>query len=110
MIGILDLTGAREGSRMVGKPIHQEINTMSRMSRRQFITSTSAFAGASLLLCGTGASGKVLGANDRLRIAVAGLKGRGGSHTEGWLEQPNVEIAYLVDPDQNEVARRLKEV
>jgi predicted dehydrogenase len=95
---------------MVGNPIHQEINTMSRMSRRQFITSTSAFAGASLLLCGTGASGKVLGANDRLRIAVAGLKGRGGSHIEGWLEQPNVELAYLVDPDQNEVARRLKEV
>ena len=68
---------------------------MSRMSRRQFIQSSSAFAGASLLLCGTGASGKVLGANDRLRIAVAGLNGRGGSHIEGWLGQPNVDGALI---------------
>ena len=74
---------------------------MSRITRRQFIKSTgSAVAGASLILCGTRASGAVMGANDRLRIAVAGLHGRGQSHIDGWLGQDNVEIAYLIDPDQ----------
>ena len=42
----------------------------------------------------------MLGANDRLRIAVAGLNGRGQSHISGWLDQDNVEIAWLIDPDQ----------
>jgi len=81
---------------------------MSRITRRQFIKSTSAFAGASLILCGTRASGKVMGANDRLRIAVAGLHGRGQSHIEGWMGQKNVEIAYLIDPDEKILDSRVK--
>lgn len=81
---------------------------MPLMNRRQFIRSTSAFAGASLLLCGSKASARVIGANDRLRIAVAGLNGRGQSHIGGWLEQENVEIAYVIDPDQRVLARALR--
>jgi predicted dehydrogenase len=77
---------------------------MWNFSRRQFLTGTAA-AGASLLITGTKASGKIKGANDRLRIAVAGLNGRGNSHIDGWLKQPNVEIAYLIDPDSNVLAR-----
>ena len=63
---------------------------MADSTRRTFLKSTTA-AGASLLLTGTRASGKILGANDRLRIAVAGLNGRGQSHLSGWMEQDNVE-------------------
>ncbi len=81
---------------------------MSRINRRQFIKSTTALAGASFVLCGTGASAKVMGANDRLRIAVAGLNGRGQSHVKGFLEQDNVEIAYVIDPDERVLARSLK--
>jgi predicted dehydrogenase len=80
---------------------------MSNVTRRTFLKS-SGVAGAGVLLCGTAATGRVLGANDRLRIAVAGVNGRGSSHISGWLEQPNVEIAYLIDPDQNVLDRRLK--
>ena len=76
---------------------------MSQVSRRAFLQTTSA-ASASLLLTGTRASGRVLGANDRVRIAVAGLNGRGQSHLAGWMDQPNVEIAYLIDPDQKVLA------
>lgn len=79
---------------------------MSRISRRQFITSTSALAGASLLLFG----GRAVGANDRLRIAIAGLRGRGRSHISGFLEQDNVEIAYLVDPDQQVLDKTMGEL
>ncbi|HDP35596.1 MAG TPA: gfo/Idh/MocA family oxidoreductase [Candidatus Hydrogenedentes bacterium] len=81
---------------------------MSKITRRQFIKSSTAFAGASLLLGGTKASARVVGANERLRIAVAGLNGRGQAHVGGWLEQENVEIAYVIDPDQRVLDRALK--
>lgn len=73
-------------------------NTNHPTTRRRFLTQTSAL-GTGLILTGTKASGRVLGANDRLRIAVAGLNGRGKSHLGAWLEQENVEIAWLIDPD-----------
>ena len=78
-------------------------------TRRSFLKSSLA-TGAAALVCGTKGQAKVLGANDRLRIAVAGLNGRGGSHIGGWLGQKNVEIAYLIDPDEKAVARKMDEV
>ena len=82
---------------------------MPRASRRHFLQTTAA-AGASLLLAGTHASGNFVGANDRLRIAVAGLNSRGQAHISGWLGQKNVEIAYVIDPDENAVARSIKRI
>ncbi|MGN6545212.1 MAG: gfo/Idh/MocA family oxidoreductase, partial [Aureliella sp.] len=80
---------------------------MLASSRRSFLR-TTALAGSSLLLTGTRASGRVIGANDRLRIAVAGVHGRGQAHIAGWLSQPNVEIAYLIDPDAKVLAGALQ--
>lgn len=67
-------------------------------------------AGSSLLLCGTKAAGRVLGANDKIRVAIIGVNGRGVSHIDGFLEQAQADIAYLVDPDQNVLAKQLKSV
>jgi predicted dehydrogenase len=82
---------------------------MSRLNRRNFLQSSTA-AGSSLLLLGTRASGNILGANDRVRVAVAGLNGRGKSHIAGWLGQDNVEIVYLADPDEKVRAGAIKSV
>jgi len=82
---------------------------MRNVSRRQFLQGSAA-AGASLLIMGTRASGKIKGANDRLRIAVAGVNGRGKAHIGGWLSQDNVEIVALVDPDSKVLSQRLKMV
>lgn len=82
---------------------------MSLTSRRQFGQCVLG-TGASFMILGTTASGKILGANDRLRIAVAGVNGRGQSHIDGWLGQPNVEIAYLIDPDKQVLEKALKKV
>ncbi len=70
---------------------------MPNVSRRGFLKSSAA---SGLLLMGTRASGAIRGANERLRIAVAGLNGRGQSHISGWLDQENVELAWLIDPDE----------
>ena len=80
---------------------------MSNTSRRDFLA-TSAAASGSLLLTGTRASGAVDGASNRVRIAVAGLNGRGQSHLGGWLGQNNVEVAYVIDPDADVLAKRMQ--
>ena len=72
---------------------------MSQTTRRQFLKTSSA-VGGSLILTGTRASGAVDGASERVRIAVAGLNGRGQSHLKGWMGQSNVEVAYVIDPDE----------
>ncbi len=71
----------------------------SLANRRQFVAKSSVAVGGGLILADTRASGRVLGANERVRIAMVGLNGRGKSHIEGWLEQENVDIAWLIDPD-----------
>ena len=82
---------------------------MARTTRRDFLKTSSAIvAGSTFLISGTKASGKIIGANDRLRIAVAGLNGRGGAHIRGWKGQKNVEIVSLIDPDSRVLAGRLK--
>ena len=78
--------------------------TRIRQSRRSFL---SGAATGSLLLLGTRASGAVKGANDRVRIAVVGCNGRGQAHLKGWMGIPNVEVAFIVDPDSNVLASSL---
>ena len=80
---------------------------MRKTTRRSFLKTGSA-VGGSFLLTGTKASGAVDGASDRVRIAVAGLNGRGQSHLKGWLEQNNVEVAYVIDPDERVRATAMK--
>jgi predicted dehydrogenase len=74
---------------------------MPRHSRRTFLKRAAATAGigASFAISGTKASGQILGANDRVRVAVAGINGRGRSFLSGFGGIKDVEIACLVDPD-----------
>jgi predicted dehydrogenase len=80
---------------------------MNRLNRRSFIKSTLATA-ATVTIAGTKSSGKVLGANDTVRIAVAGLNGRGSAHTGAYSGMKNVEIVYLIDPDKRTYNKHLK--
>ncbi len=74
---------------------------MNRHSRRDFLK-TAAVAGltTTFTISGTRASGQVVGANERIRIAVCGLNGRGQSHAGSYIGMKNVELAYVVDPDE----------
>src|SRR5262245_17122596 len=75
---------------------------MSRMNRRRFLKQSFA-AGAALL--GAPAIGRVLGANERVRVGVAGLHGRGGDHVSELLQVNDVEVVTLVDPDTRTFAK-----
>lgn len=73
--------------------------------RRSFLKTSGAAAATGLM---TAASAKrVLGANDRVRIAVIGVRGRGWDHVKGYRTIPGVEIAYFCDVDENVLRKRL---
>ncbi len=81
---------------------------MSSITRRGFLKTTTTAVGASFFIGGTKSSGKIIGANEQVRMGVAGLNGRGGSHIGGWRSQKNVEVVALIDPDENVLNRRKK--
>ena len=66
---------------------------------------------AAFAIAGTKASGRILGANDRIRVAVVGINGRGTAHMAAYCDMKDrVEIAYLVDVDTRLFGPRGKSV
>lgn len=49
---------------------------------------------------------KAFGANDRIRVAVLGINGRGQTHIEEIMKQPNAALVALCDPDLNLLKKR----
>ena len=66
-------------------------------SRRTFLK-TSALAAAGAILPAR-SWGRVLGANDDLRVAVIGLNGRGQNHLQSLARIQGVRVVALCDPD-----------
>src|SRR5262249_2371396 len=86
--------------------------TMNTITRRKFLKQAAAAGTAFPLvtIAGTKASGRVLGANDTIRIGVAGIHGQGDSHIDEYLGMKNVQVTYLIDPDQSLFESRSKKV
>ena len=78
------------------------------ISRRTFLKgSTGAVAAtmaAPMIL-----SENAKGANDKIRVAVLGMNGRGKSHVKGFMALENVEVATLCDPDMDVLKKRQTE-
>jgi predicted dehydrogenase len=68
---------------------------------------TAVAFGAGYAIGGTKSSGRVIGANDTIRVAVAGLNGRGEAHVGALAGRPGVQISTLVDPDSRTFAKRV---
>jgi predicted dehydrogenase len=84
---------------------------MSRFNRRKLLKAAAASTTFSLFtIAGTKASGRVIGANDTVRVAVAGIHGRGVSHIDGFGGLDKVQVTYLVDPDSSLFESRSKRV
>ncbi len=49
---------------------------------------------------------KAMSANDKVRIAVLGVNGRGKDHIQGLMRQPDAEIVCLCDPDMEVLTKR----
>jgi predicted dehydrogenase len=82
---------------------------MTRQSRRQFMQKTLA-AAATVTIAGTKSSGQVVGANEAINVAVAGLNGRGSAHVSAFIGMPNVRITHVVDPDSRTFASKVRQI
>jgi len=92
---------------------------MTNRSRRQFLED-SMFAAAAALAAG--AAGSALGAdaaeaekqstspNEKLGVAVVGVRGRGGEHLSAFSGRKDTEVLYIVDADEKVGNNRAKEV
>ncbi|HSI74393.1 MAG TPA: Gfo/Idh/MocA family oxidoreductase [Lunatimonas sp.] len=76
-------------------------------TRRSFIKKT-AIAGSVAMVAPTIIPSSVFGANDRINAAVLGVNGRGKSHIASFMNQKNVQVTTLCDPDMNILKERQK--
>jgi predicted dehydrogenase len=81
-------------------------NAAGGLTRRSFFKGSIALSALAML---TPVS-RVIGANDRFRIAICGMRGRGNSIAKQFLSNDNVEIAWIVDPDKTIQERRGQEI
>jgi predicted dehydrogenase len=70
---------------------------MSTVNRRHFLATTAS--GAAVTILGTRASGRVLGANEAIRVGVVGLRGRGQLHIDMVSSIPGFRLAAVCDID-----------
>lgn len=74
-------------------------------SRRTFLKKTAA-ASSAAIVAPTIISSKAFGANDRINAAVLGINGRGKNHISSLMNQENVKVTVLCDPDMNLLKER----
>src|ERR1700678_3421306 len=77
------------------------------LNRRDFLITGAAGLTALGSAAFLGRPGLVLGANERVRVAICGVRGRGGDHLHNYSQLPNVQIAALCDIDDNVLRQRL---
>ena len=70
---------------------------MSRLSRRSFLSSTTASVAAAAALRPSSASARVQGANERVRVGVIGTGRQGTGVMRNHILLPDVEIAAICD-------------
>lgn len=81
---------------------------MTPVDRRMFLRHSGTAASA--ILAGGLLPSTVLGANDRVRVAVMGVNGRGSALAKGFARQPNTVVEYLCDVDQQSLDRAAGEL
>lgn len=52
---------------------------------------------------------RILGANDRIRVGIVGVNGRGQAHMSAFTKQPNVQVTHFADVDSAVLAKRAGE-
>jgi len=77
------------------------------MKRRNFIK-TTAMGNAGIIAVPTILTGGWERANERVNVAVIGIRGMGQSHIQSYQELENVEVTALCDVDENLFSERVK--
>jgi len=86
---------------------------MKRITRRNFLKKSistgisSTFAARAIIAA---PNSQVLGANEQIRMAVIGLRGKGSHHISMFRDTPNVKVVALCDVDKDVLANGLAQL
>jgi predicted dehydrogenase len=87
---------------------------MSNFNRREFLERSMLAAAAAAMpatpLLANAVPERRAGANDVLRIAVCGVKGRGLAHVGEWAGMKDVQVAAICDIDENQIHNALSTI
>src|SRR6266852_1337246 len=89
------------------------MSSESDETRRTFLKTAARTTGAAGVYTGLtflARPERVFGANDRVRVAVCGLRNRGKDHVDAFSRVPNVEVAARCDVDESVLNKRRGEV
>src|SRR5688572_5616317 len=81
---------------------------MKALSRRNFLK--SSLAGTAVCTLSPRSWSQVSGANDRIRVAVVGINGRGESHISEFGQMPGAQVVALCDVDLQVLERRAQKL
>ncbi|MBN1444139.1 MAG: Gfo/Idh/MocA family oxidoreductase, partial [Planctomycetes bacterium] len=81
---------------------------MSRINRRTFLKRSITTAGAAFAIASP--FRRILGANETIRVGVAGIHGQGGSHIGAFQKMDGVDVTCLIDPDSALFEGRTKQI
>jgi predicted dehydrogenase len=85
----------------------------TKVSRRDFLMTGVKTSAQLAAIAGTGLigrPGRILGASDRVRVAVCGIRSWGFEHVKAYSKLANVEIAAVCDVDENVLKQRLDDM
>jgi len=77
-------------------------------TRREFLQTTAAGVAGATVISALSAS-RVLGANDRVRVAMMGTHSRGFALTQEFAKSKNAEVVYICDVDSRVVQKTVAE-
>jgi predicted dehydrogenase len=86
---------------------------MGDFTRREFLWRSALATGAAAatpVLPAFALPGRRAGPNDRVRVAVIGVKGRGSAHIGTFLKMNDVEVAAICDIDQNVIKEAMTRI
>src|ERR1700722_16130640 len=89
------------------------MSSQSEKTRRDFLKTAAKTTGAAGVYTGLTfltRPERVFGANDRVGVAVCGLRNRGKEYLEGFAKGPNVGGGALCDVDEAVLSKRRGEV
>ena len=81
--------------------------TSNRQDRRSFVKQSTALGIGLSLPFSAKSYNRIIGANERMHFAVAGMKGRGNALVQAITKSTNAEVTYLCDVDHRTYERSM---
>ncbi len=72
--------------------------THRRYNRRRFLGQTATVAGG-VAIFSSGLHATTVSPNERMQVAIVGIRGRGALHATGFAKRADCRVTYLADPD-----------